>query len=186
MLSYEIIAEAVRRNFGVIFEAVINMKSFFLLSVVLLLIENVTYGQDNAISEFDLHGCWTMERVTRENGPIKGTFVPCDLTDGKSALRNTSIAFYASNKCVFPAVIQSAICPAIYRNVEGTWTYDKESGIVEVYYPKDFKKEVWDAVKEEHPELEIPNPRMKTKFKIVGLENGKLEIEKTTPNKWHN
>ena len=151
-----------------------------------LMVGLATHGQDNAISEFDLYGCWKMEFAEKENGIKKRTYVSCDISKLENSVKQSGIVFKAYNKCEFPVIIQDAICPVIYKNVEGTWTYDKKSGVVEVYFPKDFKKEFWDAVKEEYPEMEIPNPRMKTKFKIVGLENGKLEIEKTTPNTVYN
>ena len=147
---------------------------------------NSTFGQDNTISEFDLYGCWKLERATKENGTKKRTYISCDISKSGNLVKYSDIVFKACNKCEFPVVIQDAICPVNYKNVEGTWAFDKESGIVKVYYPMDFKKEFWEAVKEEYPEIEIPNPRMKTAFKIVELENGKLEIEKTTPNTVYN
>ena len=180
------IYKTVGRNFGAIFEVLINMKSFSFLLVILLQVGNSTFGQDNTISEFDLYGCWKMELAKKENGIKKRTYISCEISENKNSVKHSGIVLKAYNKCEFPAVIQDAICPVIYKNVEGTWTYDKKSGIVEIYYPKDFKKEFWDAVKEEYPEMAIPNPRMITKYKRVGLENGQLEIEKTTPNTVYN
>ncbi len=162
------------------------MKRLGFTFSIFLIVGLATHGQDNTISESDLYGCWTMERVTRENGPKKRTYTVCDSVDRKTIGKYRNIIFRAYNKCEFPAAIQDVVCPVIYQNVEGTWTYDEKSGIVEVFYPKDFKKEFWDAVKEEYPEMKIPNPRMKIKFRIVGLENGKLQIEKNTPNKVYN
>ncbi|UOY07792.1 hypothetical protein L0P88_04385 [Muricauda sp. SCSIO 64092] len=162
------------------------MRNFSFLPIVLLLFGNLTLGQDNSISEFDLYGCWIMERFTQENEPNKRVYISCGISDKQNTVKNSGIVFRAYNKCVFPVLIQDAICPILYKSVEGTWTYDKESGIVEVFYPKDFKKGFWDAVNKEQSELEIRNPRMKMKFKIVGLENGKLEIEKVTPDMVYN
>ncbi len=147
-----------------------------------MLAENSIYGQDNTISEFDLYGCWKMVLVTKENGIKIWKYVPCDISETGNSMKQFGIVFKAYNKCEFSALIQSALCPIIYESVEGTWTYDKKSGIVEVYYPKEFQKEFWDSVKERNPDLEIPNPRMKTKFKIVGFEDGKMEIEKMNAN----
>ncbi|MCM4162397.1 MULTISPECIES: hypothetical protein [unclassified Arenibacter] len=158
------------------------MKSFSFLLVILLFAGNSTFGQENTISEFDLYGCWKMKLGTNENGIKKRTYISCGISEPKNSEKHSSIVFKAFNKCEFPAVIQDALCPLIYKNVEGTWKYDKKSGIVEIYYPKDFKKEFWDAVKEESPEAEIPNPRMKTKFKIVGFEKWTAGNRIITPN----
>lgn len=158
------------------------MKSFYFLLVFLLLVGNSIFGQNDTISEFDLYGCWKMKLATKENGIKKWIYVPCDISETGNSIKQFGIVFKAYNKCEFSATIQDALCPIIYERVEGSWTYDMKSGIVEVYYPKEFQKEFWDTLKEENPELEIPSPRMKTKFKIVGLEDGKMEIEKTTPN----
>lgn len=157
------------------------MKGYFYLPIAFFLFGNSTFGQANAISEFDLYGCWVMERVTKENGLMKRIYVACNSSEGENTVKHSDIVFSANNKCEYEAVIHDALYPIIYKNVEGTWTYDKESGIVAVYYPKDFMKEVWDAIKEEDPDMEIPNPRIKAKFKIVALQHGKLEIEKLFP-----
>jgi len=158
------------------------MKNLVFLPFVLLLFGNSAFGQNNTVSEFDLYGCWALERNKKENGLKKRIYRQCRESEGELVIRNSEIIFLAYNKCKFQAVIQDALCPVIYRTVEGTWKYDKKSGLVEIYYPKDFKKEFWDKVKEENPELKIPNPRLKTIFRIVGLENGNLKIEKTTPS----
>ncbi|WP_090293701.1 hypothetical protein [Flagellimonas zhangzhouensis] len=158
------------------------MRSFFFLLTPLLMVINSSFGQNLTVSEFDLYGCWKKEPITKENGIKQWIYVTCDISETGKSVRQSDIVFKAYNKCEFLAVIQDALCPIVYQRVEGTWTYDEKSGIVEVFYPKDFQKEILDTFRESHPELEIPNPRLKTKFKILGIEDGKIKIEKTTAN----
>lgn len=147
----------------------------------MLLLGNPMMGQEAEVSEFDLYGCWKKKRIVIENGPNQWSYVSCEDADGPHVIENSSIVFNAYNKCEFQAVIQDAVCPILYKQVEGTWTYDQNAGIVTVYYPKDFQKEFFDTLKARRPELEIPNPRTYVKFKIVALENGILKIEKHRP-----
>ncbi len=154
------------------------MKRWVSITLIFLLLGQFTYGQGNPITEFDLYGCWVLERYKRESGLKNSIYLLCQDAGRAPAVRNSAITFLSDNKCEFKAIIQDALCPIIYKTVEGTWTYDKKSRILEIYYPKDFKKEFWDKVKEDYPDIEIPNPMSKAKFRIVQLSENQLEVEK--------
>ncbi len=152
-------------------------KSAFLL-VIFLVNGLSTYGQENGITEFDLYGCWTFQRSKDGARLEKEVNRSCLKTDETLFRQNSKIRFMAHNKCEFQAVIQDAVCPIIYKTVEGTWTYSDTSGIIEMYYPRNFKAEFWEKVKEDYPELKIPNPRPYMRFEIISLDLKGMEIKK--------
>ncbi|NHF61592.1 hypothetical protein FK220_019725 [Flavobacteriaceae bacterium TP-CH-4] len=159
------------------------MKRLAFIFLIFLAAGYSAHGQNKTITEFDLYGCWTLE--SNENGqpPQKWIYKSCEESDSKLAVRNSKIRFLAYSKCEFQEITPSQIiCPGIWKTLEGTWSYDEVSGLVEIFYPENYMVEFWKKLKEEHPDLVIPNPRLKKKFRVVGLNDGQLEIEKTTHN----
>ncbi|WP_289063750.1 hypothetical protein [uncultured Zobellia sp.] len=153
------------------------MKKLAFLLLILIVNGLFTYGQENGIAEFDLYGCWNFQSSKDGQRLEKKVNESCPEA-GKRLLRmNSKIKFLAYNKCEFQAVIQDAVCPIIYKTVEGTWTYSDTSGIIEMYYPKNFKAEFWERVKEDYPELKTPDPRPYMRFKIVSSDESGMEIE---------
>ncbi|MCL5245648.1 hypothetical protein M4I21_07505 [Cellulophaga sp. 20_2_10] len=154
------------------------MRKLTFLLFIFLAVGPIANGQDKPILEYDLYGCWKLERNKKENGIKKRIYNSCEKSNRKIEVRNSEITLLAGNKCIFQAVIQDALCPVIYKTVEATWTYNSKSGIAEIFYPKNFKEEFWEKVKEEHPDLIIHNPRPYKRFKITFLDKNRMEIEK--------
>ena len=166
------------RNFGAIFDASTNMKRLAILLLIFLANGHSVNGQENGITEFDIYGCWTFQSTKDGQRLEKRIDESCPGSDKRLLRKNSKIRFLAYNKCEFQAVIQDALCPIIYKTVVGTWTYSDTSGILEMYYPKNFKAEFWEKVKEDYPDLKIPNPRPYMRFKIVSSDESGMEIEK--------
>ncbi len=142
-----------------------------------LLFGLLSYGQDRPSSKDELLGCWYMEPNKKENGPFKRLYKSCDTSAMDYRLKYTRMTLFANGICEFKVTIQDALCPIQYQTIQGSWTYDTDSSILEIYYPKDFKKEFWDKVKVMHSDIEIPNPRLHKKFRILDLVKNQMVVE---------
>ncbi len=155
------------------------MKRLTIISLIFLAVGLSARGQDNPISEFDLYGCWVLEFI--DDGIIsnKKIFKSCSEANQKNTIFRSDFSLLAYNKSEFKVMSDHPMnCNGrMTDKVEGTWTFDKNTGIVELFYPENHQAEFWDKLKEDHPELKIPNPRPHKKFKIVGLDKNGLELE---------
>ncbi|TDQ28147.1 hypothetical protein [Zeaxanthinibacter enoshimensis] len=73
-------------------------------------------------------------------------------------------------------------CNGRTETLQSTWSYDENTGLVIIYYPEDYLAEYYELLKEDFPEKEFPIPPVKETFRITSMNDGKLIIDKTTPN----
>lgn len=157
-----------------------------LLYHFLLIISSITLSasaQERSISEYDLYGCWIMERAEKGQQPDQLYYSPCDSSNPDLRIKSSQMELQAYNQCEFQALIFSPMnCNGRTETLQGTWSYDENTGVLTIYYPEDYLAEYYELLKEDFPEKEFPIPRVKETFRITNIKNGKLIIDKTTPN----
>ncbi|WP_133645114.1 hypothetical protein [Zeaxanthinibacter enoshimensis] len=73
-------------------------------------------------------------------------------------------------------------CPVVVETIEGTWTFDSGTHTITIYYPNDYKANLYAKYEEIYPEKSIKRPRIKLQLTIESWTDGVLMAEKTTPN----
>jgi len=141
----------------------------------------VTYGQDNPITKFDLYGCWIWERNTDGQPLEKRFYKRCEQSDSKLVMMSSEFSILAFNKAEIQTTTPFYCFGTIAIN--GTWAFDSNSGILQLFYPKDYLVEMWEHLREARPELEIPNPPVHSTFRIIKIDNNSLEVEKIRTTK---
>lgn len=152
------------------------MKRLVFISVVFLLVGLSAYGQDTAITEFDLYGCWTLERQENAQRPPTPIYKRCEDAHSKKVRKVSEISLLEFGKSEFQ--VSSQIFCFITDSIEGTWKFDSENRILKLYYPENYMLEFWEHVKEEYPEIEIPKQMLHAKYEVIGLVENQLELKK--------
>lgn len=169
------------RNFGAIFAGKSNMKKLVFIFLIFLAGDLLARVQDNLISGFDLYGCWIFERSENGERPEKWIYKRCEESDSKIAIRRSRISLLAFSKSEIQRD-SPVFCGTTYTD-EGTWSFDTTNEIVTIYYAQKFLEELKEKDPEEYTKFGSPERLEWTKFKVVGLSETQMEIEKTTHNK---
>ncbi|WP_441823556.1 hypothetical protein [Maribacter spongiicola] len=150
----------------------------FLILVAFFLSAN---GQDKAITEFDLYGCWILERNEDGQRPQKRIYKRCEDSDSKLAIKSSKFSLLAFNK----AEVQTSSAIFCFGTVteNGTWTFDESNGIVQIDYMQVWLKEFKEQEPEEYAKFNSPEKFEWMKFKIVDLSENMLEVEKLRTTK---
>lgn len=156
------------------------MKRTVLISLIILVFGFSTNGQHKSITEFDLYGCWVLEYEENEKIPNTKVFRRCENANQKNLIFRSDFSLLAFNKSVFKVMSDHPLnCNGRMTNkIEGRWTFNEETGIVELFYPENYQAEFWEKAKEDYPDIEIPNPRPYKRFRIINLVEYGMEIEK--------
>ncbi|WP_339729985.1 hypothetical protein [Maribacter stanieri] len=156
------------------------MKRTVFISLVFIAFGLFVNGQEKPITEFDLYGCWVLEYDENGKIPKQKLLRRCEDANQKNTIFRSDFSLLAFNKSEFKVMSNHPMnCNGRMTNeIEGSWTFNEVSGIVEQFYPINYQAEFWEKVKEEYPEVEIPNPRPFRRFRIVSLDESGMEIEK--------
>lgn len=161
------------------------MKRTVFILLIFIAFGLLVNGQEKPITEFDLYGCWALEFDENKKTPIKKIFRRCEDANQKNIIFRSDFSLLAFNKSEFKVMSNHPMnCNGRMTNeIEGSWVFTETSGIVELFYPEDYQAEFWKKVKEDYPDLEIPNPRPHSKFRIISMNKNGLEIEKLRTTK---
>lgn len=133
-------------------------------------------GQDKSITEFDLYGCWILERNKEGQRSQKLIYKRCKDSDYKLENLRSKFSLLAFNK----AKIQTTSAIFCFGTVteNATWTFDEKNGIVQIDYMQEWLKEFKEQDPEEYAKFNSPEKFEWMKFKIVDLSENMLEVEK--------
>jgi hypothetical protein len=169
------------RNFGAIFDASINMIKTTLFLVILMTFIPSANGQDKSITEFDLYGCWIMERNADGQKPKKRIYKRCEDSDSKLTIKSSKISLLASNESEEQRYHPFA-CPLTYTE-KGTWEFDASNGLITMYGNKEFLKELKEKHPEQYAKFGSPEKIVSNRFRIVELSENQMEVEKLRTTK---
>ena len=163
-------------NFGVIFDASSNMQRLAFIFLIFLVVGLSARGQDKPITEFDLYGCWILERNEDGKNSTKLIYKRCEDSDSKRAIKNTKISLLAFNESEFETY-SAFICFTTVTE-KGTWNFDENEGIVSMYCGQEMLKELKEKYPDDYKKLGSPEKFDKMKLKVVELDDGNIGLEK--------
>ncbi|CAN0589905.1 unnamed protein product, partial [Ectocarpus sp. 12 AP-2014] len=164
------------RNFGAIFDTSTNMKKLASIFLIFLAVGITVNGQENAITEFDLYGCWILERSEDGQRPQKRIYKHCESSDSKLSIKGSKISFLAFNVSEIERS-HPFLCGTNYIE-EGTWEYDETNGLITMYSNKEFLKELKEKYPEEYVKFGSPERVVSNKFRVLQLSETQMEVEK--------
>ncbi len=170
------------RNFGVIFDAFKNMKKTTFISLIFLALGLLANGQDKSVSEFDLYGGWILDLEKTEQN--KGKLIYKRSEESKTKLKEgvSAIYFQAFEECKI-ATYRPFICGNEVPPPDYSWTFEEDTGIVNIYSFKKWLKEFKENHPEEHEKFGSPEKFDKMRLTVVELDNGKIGLEKLRTTK---
>ncbi|MDC6350119.1 hypothetical protein PP178_01025 [Zeaxanthinibacter sp. PT1] len=149
----------------------------FLFSVLFTGI--LAWGQNTTISEFDLYGCWVLENDDNGKIPERHIYKHCNGVEQDNTVHLSDFSLLAFKMSEFKVMSDDPMnCFGLmYDLIEGSWSFDNKSGIIKIYYPEDYQAAFFERFKEAHPEVEIPVPMLFKKFRIIQLDQNRLELQ---------
>ncbi|MGB5662629.1 hypothetical protein, partial [Eudoraea sp.] len=174
-------SSAVVRNFGAIFDASTNMKRTVFISFIFIVSGLLAHGQVKPITEFDLYGCWIMERSEDGKRPQKQIYKRCNSSDTKLRVKHSKISLLAFNESEFQTT-SAYICFTTVTE-KGTWSYNENEGIVSMFWGQECLREFKEKDPEEYAKWNSPKKFNWLKFKVIELSENQLEVEKLRTTK---
>lgn len=157
------------------------MKRTAFISLIFIAFGLLANGQDKPITEFDLYGCWIMERNEDGKRPQKQIYKRCNSSDSKLRLKHSKISLLPFNKSEFQTT-SAYICFTTVTE-KGTWIYDEKEGVVSMYWGQKWLKELKEKDPEEYMKWNSPEKFNWLKFKIVELSENQMVVEKLRTTK---
>ncbi|WP_276166501.1 hypothetical protein [Zobellia alginiliquefaciens] len=157
------------------------MKKLAVIFLIFLTVGTTVNGQENPIAEFDLYGCWILERNEDGSRPRKLIYKRCEDSNPKLTIKSSEISLLAYNESE-EQMLHPYICPVTYTE-KGTWEYDVKNGLIIMYRNKKVIKELKEKHPEEFAKFGSPKRLVSNKFRIVKLSKSRLEVEKLSTTK---
>ena len=158
------------------------MKKSVFLFIIFVFAGLLCNAQQNEISEFDLYGCWVLEKIDKRPSTNIVIYKRCDDVANKDVQFGSKISLLAFNESEH----ESTNTYACYTtNTEkGTWEYNKDTKIVSLYSGHEWLKELKQYDPEEHASWGSPEKFEKIKFRVISVENNQLTVE-TKPKQYN-
>lgn len=153
------------------------MKKISFISLIFLAFGLLAKGQDKLVTEFDLYGSWILELEQIEQD--KGKLIYKRSEESRTKLKEVVSAIYFQ---AFEEYKIDTYRPFICGNeappLDYNWTYDADTGIINIYSFKKWLKEFKENHPKEHEKFGSPEKFYKMKFMVVELDDGKNGLEK--------
>ncbi len=131
-------------------------------------------AQESSISEFDLYGCWVLEKKIRPSNHIV-VYKSCKDVAHENVKFGSKISLLAFNKSEHQSTSPN-FCFTTFTE-KGTWEFDENSGIASLYSGHEWLKEFKKLDPEEYASWGSPEKFEKLKFKVISIENNQLTVE---------
>lgn len=150
------------------------MKRPVFFSIFFILIVIGCNAQEATISEYDLYGCWVLEKETKSS---KNIFVykPCEDVDNKNVKFGSKITLLAFNESEHESTSDQA-CFITFTE-KGTWEFDENTRIASLYSGHKWLQEFKQLYPEEYASWGSPEKFEQLKFRVIGMENKQLTVE---------
>ena len=126
------------------------MKNWILLVGIMFSLNS--FGQNNNISELELIGCWTDSREENKTDSELNIYRPCEFKTFPPSRYRFTMELKANQKCSWLYLAPNDA----HHMVDGTWAFNKESGILEI--------------------IDLQGSSMQ-RFIVIGLEKNLMKIE---------
>ena len=149
------------------------------LSIVLLISLTIGYslnGQDNHITEFDLYGCWILERNNGKQQTQRLIYVRCEDSDSKLEIPSSKFSLFAFNKSEVQTT-SPTICFGTTAE-KGTWTFNEDDRVVKIFHNQEWLEDFKKQEPVEYTKFNRPKKFVWLKFRIVELSKNQLEVKK--------
>ncbi|MEP2059284.1 MAG: hypothetical protein ABJJ05_15845 [Maribacter litoralis] len=150
------------------------MKKSLFLSIILILLVITSNAQESSISEFDLYGCWVLEKNTRPSNNII-VYKSCEDVAHENVKFGSKISLLAFNESEYQSTAPN-VCFTTFTE-KGTWEYDENTRIVSLYSGHEWLKKFKKLDPEEYASWGSPEKFEKLKFKVISIENNQLTVE---------
>ncbi|WP_291963625.1 hypothetical protein, partial [Maribacter sp.] len=138
-------------------------------------------AQEATISEYDLYGCWVLEKETKSSNNIV-IYKPCEDVDNKNVKFGSKISLLAFNVSEHESTNHQA-CFTTFTE-KGTWEFDENTRIASLYSGHKWLQEFKQLDPEEYASWGSPEKFEQLKFRVIGMENKQLTVE-IIPKQFH-
>jgi len=101
---------------------------YWILSLVVIF-SLTCYAQENNVSESDLIGCWTHSKEENHVDSEVMVYRPCDYKEFPASRYRHRMELKENSKCSWLYLAPNDA----HHMVEGTWTYEKENRVIEIF-----------------------------------------------------
>tara|TARA_R110002051_G_scaffold4043_1_gene21387 strand:+ start:25743 stop:26243 length:501 start_codon:yes stop_codon:yes gene_type:complete len=150
------------------------MKKSIFLSVIFIISVLISNAQVSSISEFDLYGCWELEKKIRPLNNIV-VYKSCEEVANKDVKFGSKISLLAFNESEHESTSHHA-CFTTFTE-KGTWEYDENTRIAILYAGHEWLKEFKKLDPDEYARWGSPEKYDKLKFRVISIENNQLTVE---------
>ncbi|CAG2534073.1 hypothetical protein MAR621_00868 [Maribacter dokdonensis] len=157
------------------------MKRPVLFGIFFILIVIGCNAQEATISEYDLYGCWVLEKETSPSTNI-AIYHRCGDIAPEDVKFRSKITLLAFNESEHESTSDQA-CFTTFTE-KGTWEFDENTRIASLYSGHKWLKEFKQLDPEEYASWGSPEKFEQLKFRVIGMENKQLTVE-IIPKQYH-
>ena len=150
------------------------MKKSIFLSIIFILSVISSNAQESLISEFDLYGCWVLEKKIRPSNHIV-VYKSCDDVAHENVKFGSKISLLAFNESEHQSTSPNFCFTKLTE--KGTWKFDENSGIASLYSGHEWLKEFKKLDPDEYASWGSPEKFEKLKFRVISIKNNQLTVE---------